>query len=153
MQKFVLGSALTLVLGFASCQQSANQPAIETATDSTEQVTDSLVQAIDTTFVSVNAEEFEKAIAEEGVQLVDVRGAEEYAEGHIKGSLNLDLKAEGFVENAKQALNKDNTVAVYCRTGRRSKEAAKLLTLEGYNIVELNGGFTEWKESQREIEK
>lgn len=153
MQKFVLGSALTLVLGFASCQQSAHQPASEAAADSTVSVVDTTAQMVDTTFVSVNAEEFEKAIAEEGVQLIDVRGAEEYAEGHIKGSINMDLKGEDFVGNANKTLNKENTVAVYCRSGRRSKEASKLLAQEGFKIVELNGGFNEWKESQREIEK
>ena len=153
MQKLFLGSALSLVIGFASCQQPANQPAAEGATDSTVQVIDSAAQSTDSAFVSLDAEAFEKAIAEEGVQLIDVRGAEEYAEGHIKGSLNLDLKTEGFVENANKALKKENTVAVYCRSGRRSKEASKLLAKEGFKIVELNGGFNSWKESQREIEK
>ena len=151
MQKFVLGGALALILGFTGCQQSAVKP-VEVVTDSTLQQVDTLAQT-GTTFHSLSIEDFEKAIAEEGVQLIDVRSAEEYAEGHIKGSLNLDFNAEDFVENANKTLNKENTLAVYCRSGRRSKEAAKRLVQEGFKIVELNQGFNEWKESQREIEK
>ena len=153
MQKFVLSSALTLILGFVSCQQSANQPVNDAAVDSTTLTVDSTTMAQDTAVTSVTVDEFEKAIAAEGVQLIDVRSAEEYAEGHIKGSVNLDLKAEDFVAKANETLNKEQSVAVYCRSGRRSKEAAKILAKEGFKIVELDCGFNGWKEAQREIEK
>jgi rhodanese-related sulfurtransferase len=44
----------------------------------------------------------------------------------------------------------DKTIALYCRSGRRSKTAAQLLAKQGYQIIELNTGFNSWK---GEVEK
>ena len=104
-------------------------------------------------FETVNAEEFAKVITTPEVQILDVRTAEEYAEGHIANSLNLDVKQEDFTTLAEKALDKSQTVALYCRSGRRSKMAADLLTKEGYKVVELGGGFNEWKDTQHEFVK
>lgn len=95
--------------------------------------------------VSVSALEFEKEIKSDSVQLVDVRTPQEYTEGHIDGALNINVQSDDFKELAQRELSKDSTVLVYCRSGRRSLDAAEMLTRLGYNVVNLKGGIIEWK--------
>ena len=47
---------------------------------------------------------------------------------------------------AQRNLSKVSTVLVYCRSGRRSLDAAEILTHLGYKVVNLKGGIIEWKE-------
>ena len=96
--------------------------------------------------VSVSALEFEKEIKSDSVQLVDVRTPQEYTEGHIDGALNINVQSDDFKELAQRELSKDSTVLVYCRSGRRSLDAAEMLTNCGYKVVNLKGGIIEWKE-------
>ena len=95
-------------------------------------------------FVSVGAEEFAREIAKSGVQIVDVRTASEYAEGHIPGAVNIDVLSSDFSEKIT-SLDKEHTVALYCRSGRRSKSAATEATKQGFKVVELDGGVLSWK--------
>lgn len=96
-------------------------------------------------FQSVTVQEFANIIADTTtVMLVDVRTAEEYGSGHIENALNIDVKQEDFEKNAINALPKDKTIAVYCRSGRRSKKAAEILSQNGYNVIELDSGYTGW---------
>lgn len=97
-------------------------------------------------FTSVSATEFENEIKADSVQLLDVRTPQEYAEGHIAGALNIDVKSDDFRQIAEKELSKDSTILVYCRSGRRSMDAAEILTGLGYKVVNLKGGITEWKE-------
>ncbi len=94
-------------------------------------------------FASVDAEKFAREMAKSGVQLVDVRTAKEYAEGHIPGAVNIDVSSPDFVEKVS-ALDKKRTVALYCRSGRRSKRAAEQVVSLGFEVVELNGGIISW---------
>ena len=96
--------------------------------------------------VSVPAPEFEKEIKSDSVQLVDVRTPQEYTEGHIDGASNINVQSDDFKELAQRELSKDSTVLVYCRSGRRSLDAAEMLTVPGYKVVNLKGGIIEWKE-------
>ena len=95
-------------------------------------------------FVSVDAEEFAREIAKPRVQLVDVRTAAEYAEGHIADAVNIDVAASDFAEKIS-TLDKERTVALYCRSGRRSKRAAEQAVQMGYKVVELDGGILSWQ--------
>ena len=95
--------------------------------------------------ISVSALEFEKEIKSDSVQLLDVRTPQEYAEGHI-GALNINVQSDDFKELAQRELSKDSTILVYCRSGRRSLDAAEILTGLGYKVVNLKGGIIEWKE-------
>lgn len=81
----------------------------------------------------------------QAVTLVDVRTAEEYAEGHIPDALNIDVLQDDFTQKATARLPKDRRVAVYCRSGKRSLKAAALLVKAGYKVVNLKGGWLEWK--------
>ena len=95
-------------------------------------------------YKSVEVEEFEKAIADTSVVRLDVRTPEEYTEGHIVGALNINVLDGSFEQKATSVLPKDKTIALYCRSGRRSKKAATILADKGYTIVELNSGYIGW---------
>ena len=94
---------------------------------------------------SVSAPEFDKKIKANSVQLLDVRTPQEYAEGYIDGALNINIQSDDFQQRAEKELSKDSTILVYCRSGRRSMEAAEMLTKLGYKVVNLKGGIIEWK--------
>lgn len=94
---------------------------------------------------SVSAPEFDKEIKANSVQLLDVRTPQEYAEGHIDGAFNINIQSDDFRQRAEKELSKDSTILVYCRSGRRSMEAAEMLTKLGYKVVNLKGGIIEWK--------
>ena len=100
-------------------------------------------------FKSVDTQRFASVISNPEVQLVDVRTAEEYAEGHIVGAINIDVQSPDFAEKIS-VLDKNRKVAVYCRSGRRSKMAAEQLTAAGYKVIDLDGGIQSWT---GEIEK
>lgn len=97
--------------------------------------------------VSVSANEFENEIKNDSVQLLDVRTPQEYADGHIEGALNINVQNDDFQQLAEKELSKDSTVLVYCRSGRRSLDAAEILTKLGYKVINLKGGIIEWKEN------
>ena len=94
-------------------------------------------------FRSVEADEFAREIAKENVQIVDVRTASEYAEGHILGAVNIDVLSSDFADKIA-TLDKAKTVALYCRSGRRSKSAAEQAVKQGFTVVELDGGVLSW---------
>ena len=76
--------------------------------------------------------------------ILDVRTPEEYAEGHIPGAINVPNETIGTAE-IPELPDKAQLILVYCRSGRRSKEAAEKLVKLGYtNIVEF-GGIIDWK--------
>lgn len=95
-------------------------------------------------FESVDAAEFAREIAKEGVQIVDVRTAAEYAEGHIPNAVNIDVYSSDFADKIAK-LDKERTVAIYCRSGRRSKSAAEQAVKQGFKVVELDGGVLSWR--------
>ena len=76
--------------------------------------------------------------------ILDVRRADEYAEGHIPGAIN--VANEDIVdEEIAELPDKNQTIYVYCRSGNRSKQAAEKLVRLGYeNIIEF-GGIIDWK--------
>lgn len=102
-------------------------------------------------YKDVSVEEFSSLISNMGTQVVDVRSAEEFREGHIKDALNIDVNDSIFMRKALAMLDKERQVAVYCRSGRRSAKAVDLLTSEGYQVSNLTGGILEWKEKRMEV--
>lgn len=101
-------------------------------------------QAESKRFVSVDEAEFAKAMEVEGVQIVNARTAGEYASGHIVGAINIDINSENF-DSEVAKLDRKRPVAVYCRSGRRSKIAAERIAELGFKqITELDGGILSW---------
>lgn len=104
-------------------------------------------------FKSVSVDEFAALIADPEVQRLDVRTVAEYSEGHIPGSINVNVLDDAFAEVADSVLQKDKPVALYCRSGKRSKKAASILSKKGYTIYDLDKGFIGWEEEGKEVEK
>lgn len=97
-------------------------------------------------FKSVPAKEFATIIEDTNVVRLDVRTVPEYLRGHIEGSINIDVLKDSFEIKAINSLDKSSTIALYCRSGRRSKDAARILAENGFNVVELESGYNGWTE-------
>ena len=95
----------------------------------------------------VGAEDFNVLIADPEVQRVDVRTVVEYSEGHIPGAININVLDTRFGVAADVTLHKDQPVAIYCRSGRRSQKAARILTERGFTVIELEGGLNAWEKA------
>lgn len=93
---------------------------------------------------SVNNDEFLKLMKDKNVIVVDVRTPSEYKEGHIPDAINIDFRNPAFMENIKK-ISSDKILAIYCRSGSRSKSAARKLIEAGYQVYELNKGIMNWK--------
>jgi rhodanese-related sulfurtransferase len=105
-------------------------------------------------FKSVGVEEFSAIAEKENTIVVDVRRADEWAEGHLESATcNIDALQEDFTDKANTILPKDKTIAIYCRSGRRSKAAATQLAEQGFDVVELDGGIISWQKSGKGVVK
>ena len=102
-------------------------------------------------FENVDVQGFSELIEDPSVVLLDVRTDSEYAEGHIEGAILIDQKQSDFMEKAQAELPKDKKIAVYCRSGRRSANAAGRLADIGYRCVNLKGGIIAWKEANKPV--
>jgi rhodanese-related sulfurtransferase len=102
-------------------------------------------------YENVDVDGFATLIADSSVVVLDVRTAAEFAEGHIQGAILIDQGQSDFIEKAKAALPTDKTIAVYCRSGRRSANAAGRLSDIGYKCVNLKGGIIAWKEANMPV--
>ena len=97
----------------------------------------------------LGAEEFMKVIEESSVVLIDVRTIEEHEDGCIPGTDYLiDVLEDDFSEICDKTLPDSSTVAIYCRSGKRSQKAAQILSSKGHKVYELESGYNGWKESQ-----
>lgn len=104
-------------------------------------------------FRSVSADEFAKFIQGPDVVLLDVRTEEEFNDGHIPGTdFNIDVLEKSFKKKSLEVLPQGKSVALYCRSGNRSKNAARILSSYGYQVVELGTGFRGWTASGGPIE-
>ena len=105
-------------------------------------------------FMTVDVAEFAKAVADTSYVVLDVRTPAEHAEGFIPGThFNIDVLEGNYTELALKTLPKDKPVALYCRSGNRSKNAARILAEKGYEVVELGSGFRGWVAAGNKIEK
>ena len=97
------------------------------------------------TYRQISMDEAVTMMAEEtGYIILDVRRADEFAAGHIPGAINVANESIG-TDEIPELPDKNQLIMVYCRSGRRSKEAAEKLVKLGYtNIVEF-GGILDWK--------
>lgn len=97
---------------------------------------------------NVDVDKFETLIAgKDKVFLLDVRTPDEFKEEHIEGAIEIDFKERSFRDECLKKLPKDKVIAVYCRSGFRSSTASNILLEEGFNVVNLKGGITAWKEA------
>lgn len=104
-------------------------------------------------YKNLSSAQFEELIKNENVQLLDVRTLAEHMEGHIPGSLNINVQDKDFSICIDDLLDNKKEVAVYCRSGRRSRTAADILVKKGFKVYNLDKGILNWMEEGREIEK
>lgn len=97
-------------------------------------------------FESLSAEDFAKVVADSAqCQVLDVRTVGEFAGGRLPGAVNVDVRSKDFDSLCLAKLSKDKPVAVYCRSGRRSKAAAERLVRLGFAVKEMDGGILSWR--------
>ncbi|MCK0144586.1 rhodanese-like domain-containing protein [Arenibacter sp. F26102] len=88
--------------------------------------------------------EFKQELLDNAI-LVDVRTPEEFGEGHLENAKNINWYDQNFAENFS-AVDKDNTIYVYCKKGGRSAKAQEKLKSLGFNrVVNLEGGYDAFK--------
>lgn len=96
--------------------------------------------------------EFEKAIASDSVQVLDVRTDAEYKSGHIKNAFWANWNDPKEFERRTSFLNKKKPVYVYCLAGGRSAAAAQKLKEKGFKVFDLQGGMNAWKANQKPLD-
>ena len=106
----------------------------------------------DTAFLAmVDPAGAEAILAAGGVEIIDVRTPEEFAEGHLPGARLIDISASDFVSSI-EALDRSATYFVYCRSDNRSGQATALMADLGFDsIYELEGGTVAWLASGRPL--
>jgi len=91
--------------------------------------------------IDISIDEFKEKFEEEQGVVIDVRTQEEYEEGHlVKTDKLLDFSNGEFQESLSE-LDKEKTYYLYCRTGNRSGQAARIMKSEGFENVYNVGGF------------
>lgn len=98
-------------------------------------------------WTDLTPDEFEKSYLADGTVTIDVRTADEFAQGHLYHAVNIDWQKDGFMDEIKENFNTNLTLAIYCRSGKRSAAAAQALSDAGYKVLNLTGGYTAWAEA------
>lgn len=128
---------LILMLSVSACDASVTVP------EDTE-IQEKETEEKQVIYENITADEAKQIMdAETGYVILDVRTEEEYAEGHIPGAIlipdyEIAQKAESILSD------KDQKILVYCRSGRRSKNAAEALLALGYTNIWEFGGIIDW---------
>lgn len=83
-----------------------------------------------------------RQLVQAGARLVDVRTRAEFAESHIAGAVNVPLQE--LEARMAELAPKDGAVVVYCRSGHRSGNAARMLKKAGFSAVHDLGPMSRW---------
>ncbi len=90
----------------------------------------------------ISIDEFKEILKAKQAQIVDLRGAAEYKEGHIQGAENLFI---GTLEKHLDKIKKDQPVVIHCQSGDRAAIGYSLLRKHGFqNIKNYSGSMNEW---------
>ena len=101
----------------------------------------------------ITIEQFEEKAKEKDVVILDVRSAEEFKEGHVPGATNVNVSDEKFAEKV-EALGKDKSILVYCRSGKRSTAATDRMSKMGFEkLYNFVGSMNEWTAAKKPVEK
>lgn len=134
MRKILLSISLVMGLVTAGCQaQTASSEVVN---------------------IDVNVADFAAGLdTTSNALLLDVRTDAEFASGHLKGATQIDFYRDDF-EEAIAALDKNQPVFVYCRSGNRSGKAAKQMKAMGFKeVYNLEGGIGAWSRRNQPISK
>ncbi len=96
---------------------------------------------------------FEQDLATKTVQLLDVRTAGEFENGHLKNALQADWTNQEQFKQRVKALDKNIPVYTYCLSGARSGAAVDWLTQNGYTAYNMEGGIKNWNKAGKPLEQ
>lgn len=132
MKKLILSFTLVLSFLVAACQQSINKSKIVNE--------------------KVSIEQFEKLMTEKSNAIIlDVRTPEEFAAGHVKGAVNLNIHDAAF-KSGLAKLDKTKPMLVYCKSGARSADAASQMKEMGFGeVYNFGGGMLAWSNAGKPI--
>lgn len=102
-------------------------------------------------YTNLTTEEFATAIKDGAMAIVDVRTPEEYAQGHLRDASNVNWFDQDFLDQIAKTYPKGTSLAVYCRSGKRSAAAAAKLSKAGYKVSNMLGGYLAWTEENRPV--
>ena len=101
----------------------------------------------------ISPKETQTLLDSDNIQLIDVRTPKEFKEGFIANAKNIDFFSPTFKDEISK-LDKKKPVIVYCRSGKRSSNSARIFFDKGFTkIYDLEGGFLNWKSQGLKIEK
>lgn len=104
-------------------------------------------QPCDTVVVKADTAAFRAMVEQHDGVVLDVRTAEEWKTGYIRGAINIDYRSKDF-EKRIAKLDKSKTYYVYCEVGGRSAQAATYMKSQGFcRVVVLDRGLKQWKEA------
>lgn len=103
------------------------------------------------TETNLSADEFEKAVAKDSAQILDVRTPAEYASGHLQNTMLANWSDTEEFNRRINFIDKNKPVYVYCLSGARSATAAAKMRTLGFVVYELNGGINAWKASGKQL--
>ncbi len=149
----ILKSAFIIIILFLSCiiVSPGCMKAAENKNSATEAGSASVEKEKTGIYKEITVDEANEMISKGGYQILDVRTQEEYAEGHIAGSVLIPVSE---LEKRLEELEKDLPVIVYCRSGNRSTQASVILKNEGFKeIYNVLGGITDWSAKGYPVEK
>mgnify|MGYP001025515562 CR=1 FL=1 len=100
---------------------------------------------------NIDVIEFSNLVKNENHVVIDVRTPQEKADGDIPGSQLINLFDPSFAQNI-DALDRDKTYIVFCRSGNRSKSACSLMAKKGFEkLYNLKGGIFGWNQYQAQL--
>ena len=143
MNKLILAFAIAgISFGATSCNESSSKEITNNgggeSVEATPQEPTTVINKV------VSPSEFKALMEKEGAQLIDVRTPGEVAGGMIEGATNLDYNGANFKEQI-DALDRDQPVLVYCRSGGRSGNAAAMMKEMVFKeVYDLQGGYMNW---------
>ena len=76
------------------------------------------------------------------VNVIDIRSEEKYNDNHILNAYNIPFNK--LVSFPEKYLDKNNIYYIYCQKGMRSKQVCSILSIKGYNVVDIIGGYEAW---------
>jgi rhodanese-related sulfurtransferase len=86
--------------------------------------------------------EFKSALNQKNIHIIDVRTPIEFKSGHIKKAKNIDFFQQSNFKSQFENLDKSKPVYLYCRSGNRSRKAARMISDMGFQeIYDLQGGY------------
>ena len=99
----------------------------------------------------VDPVEFSEVVKQPGVVVLDVRTPEEFSAGHLPNAININLEGADFAGEVSK-LDKNATVAVYCRSGNRSGVATEQMAELGFvDMFDMQGGILDWEAAGGQI--